>query len=143
MIGATRFPRPLRGPALIGALLAGSALLAVSSPTVSLRSDGAFAVVSPSDGATVGKDFLLSWTTAGTARYAVVVDHQVPRIGALVPAGKHVITVAERSVRLTLGPLKGGSPSAREHHRLVVVPVDAAGRRVGERTAVVHVRTTR
>jgi hypothetical protein len=61
--------------------------------------------------------------------------------GDVVPPAKTVVTVPGEAVRLTLGRRSGGSPSARDQHVLAVVPLDAAGRRVGEQVAVVHVRS--
>ena len=118
---------------------AGGALVA-SADVPPLTEDKAFRVLTPHDGDRVGPDFLLSWTGGGAEAYAVIVDDALPRPGGAVVAGEHVVTVSGEAVQMTLGPRKGGSPSARDQHVLVVVPVDARGRRIGEQTAVVHVR---
>lgn len=114
--------------------------VAVASPDVDLVRNRAFEVVSPADGDRVGEDFLLSWTGSPTGTYAVVVDARVPGPGQLVTPGDHVLTLTGQALRLTLGPLTGGSPSARHQHTVVVVPLDSAGRRRGEQVALVHVR---
>ena len=67
-------------------------------------------------------------------------DARVPGPGQLVTPGDHVLTLTGQALRLTLGPLTGGSPSARHQHTVVVVPLDSAGRRRGEQVALVHVR---
>jgi hypothetical protein len=137
---------PLLGRSRHGLLLAsvlvtvGGALVA-SADVPRLTEDTGFRVLTPHDGDRVGRDFLLSWTGGGTDSFAVVVDDALPRPGDVVAAGKNVVTVPGDAVRLTLGARSGGSPSARDQHVLVVVPLDAQGRRIGEQTAVVHVRS--
>ena len=130
-------------------LLLATALLAAGAGTVSatglpaLTERAPIRVLTPVSGATVEGQFLLSWTGQPFPSYAVVVDHHLPPPGAEVRAGKNVVLVEATAVQLTLGPKSGGSPSARNHHTVVVVPLDADGRRIGEQTAVVQLRTRR
>ena len=135
--------RARRGVLLAVALMAGAVgTVAAAGDVPALTESGATRILSPDSGAEVGRDFLLSWTGPRSAAYAVVIDQALPAPGAVATAGSNVILVRDATaVRLTLGPRKGGSPSARRHHTVVVVPLDADGRRVGERSAVVQVRS--
>lgn len=126
-------------PAAVPAVLA-AALWVGGSPA--MTHDRSFRVLTPEDGSTVGAGATVAWTAAdGAASYALVVDVAPPRPGAPVRPGTHVMTLTDRSMALTLGRATTGSPSARAVHRLTVVPVDAAGRRLGEDVATVTVRT--
>lgn len=125
---------------LAAAALAASAGAMALSAEADLTRDAGFRVLAPADGARVGPAFLLRWAGDATARYAVVVDAAVPSPGSVVAAGHHVVLVTGTAVRLTLGPRTKGSPSVRDHHEVVVVPLDGAGRRDGEAAAVVRVR---
>lgn len=130
---------PLVAPLLAAALVVGAGGMALSSDGALVRDEG-FRVLTPRDGARVGHGFLLSWTGSADGRYAVVVDAAVPAPGRPVTAGDHVLTVTGPALRLSLGDRHQGSPSARDHHELVVVRLDDQGRRAGEATAVVRVR---
>jgi hypothetical protein len=132
--------RARRALPLLLLVVAGTAVAAVAGPDVPLSDDASFAVTAPADGAAVGDGFRLAWTSAGTDRYAVVVDDAVPAPGSRVEAGERVLLLTGTSLRLTLGDATTGSPSARAAHSITVVPLDAAGRRSGEDVAVVHVR---
>ena len=132
--------RARRALPLLLLVVTGTAVAAVAGPDVPLTDDATFAVTAPSDGATVGDAFRLAWTSAGTDRYAVVVDGTVPAPGRRVEAGERVLLVTGTSLRLTLGDATTGSPTARAAHSITVVPLDAAGRRDGEGAAVVRVR---
>lgn len=125
--------------ATVLALTAGTLALAAGGPE--LTRDRALRVLTPQDGSDVGADFLLSWSAGRPSRFAVVIDAALPAPGALVKPGENVLTLDGTALRLTLGPRSGGSPSARRHHEVVVVPLDQDGRRIGEQTAVVRVRT--
>ena len=135
--------RSRHGVLLAIVLLAGAAgTVSAAGGMPALTDSGATRILSPDSGAEVGRDFLLSWTGPRAAAYAVVVDHALPAPGATATAGPNVILVRDATaLRLTLGPRKGGSPSARRHHTVVVSPLDADGRRVGEQSAVVQVRS--
>ena len=126
-------------PVVAASLVAGAGGMALTADLAFVR-DGGLRVVAPQDGARVGEGFLLRWTGEDQGRYAVVVDAAVPRPGEVATPGDHVVLVTGTSVRLTLGPRHTGSPSARHHHDVVVVPLDAQGRRDGEAAAVVRVR---
>lgn len=127
--------------ALLGAtLLVGStaAFVAADPP---LTRDTDFAVVAPADGSTVGPNFLLRWSPHGRrTSYAVVVDRALPAPGAVVQPDDRTLTVTGTALRLSLGPAKSGSPSARAFHTVTIVALDDAGRRAGHDAAVVHVR---
>lgn len=133
--------RPPAGVALGAVLALGAGAVLTVSGAPDLTRDAAFRVLTPRDGQHVGTSFLLTWTSPRMQPFAVVVDGAVPPPGAAVTAGRTVLTLDGNALRLTLGPHVGGSPSARRSHVVVVVPLDAAGRRLGEQTAVVHVRT--
>ena len=126
-------------PVVAASLVAGAGGMVVATDLELLRDRG-LRVLAPADGARVGEGFLLRWSGAAEGRYAVVVDAAVPRPGAGARAGDHLVLVTGTSVRLTLGPRHEGSPSARRHHEVAVVPLDHQGRRVGEAVAVVRVR---
>lgn len=129
------------GPLPLAALLvAATGVAAVLGPDVPLTRDRSFVVTAPSDGAEVGDGFVLSWSGTGAPQYAVVVDVTPPAVGRSVVAGERVLVLSGTSLRLSLGDAHSGSPSARRHHRLTVVPLDAAGRRVSEAVATVSVR---
>lgn len=129
------------GPLPLAALLvAATGVAAVLGPDVPLTRDRSFAVTSPSDGAEVTDGFTLSWSSTGAPQYAVVVDVTPPPVGRPLVAGERVILLAGTSLRLSLGAATSGSPSARRHHRLTVVPLDEAGRRSSETVATVSVR---
>jgi hypothetical protein len=108
---------------------------------VALSRDADLEVVLPRDGAEVRPGFVLSWSPGRhRGSFAVVVDAALPRPGERVTPGPAVLVTSETALRLDLGPRVGGSPSARRHHEIVVVPLDDDGRRLGESIAVVHVR---
>lgn len=125
---------------LAAGLVAGMGVAALVGPDVPLTRDRSFAVTAPGDGAEVGGAFTLRWTGSGAAQYAVVVDAVPPAVGRRVEPGDRVLVLAGTSLRLSLGDATSGSPSARRHHRLTVVPLDGAGRRSGEAVATVSVR---
>lgn len=133
--------RGLGGLLLATALALATGTMALASGLPELKRDRALRVLTPQDGALVGADFLLSWQAGHPSRFAVVVDAALPSPGSRVQAGKNVLTLEGTALRLTLGPRSGGSPSARRHHVVVVVPLDEDGRRIGEQAAVVRVRT--
>ena len=133
--------RPGQGVLLAAVLVAGAAGMVVAEGVPALTESPKVRVLTPSSGAEVGEQFLLSWTGSGFPSYAVVVDQALPRPGASARPGRNVVVVEANAVRLTLGPRSGGSPSARRHHTVVVVPLDEDGRRVGEQAAVVQVRS--
>lgn len=129
--------------------LVGLAVVAGSAPAVGLAladgvqltRDPGLTVLLPRDGAEVGAGFVLSWDPgAHRGGFAVVVDSSLPAPGRAVEPGPSVLLTSSTALRMELGARVGGSPSARHHHAIVVVPVDADGRRVGEDVAVVHVR---
>jgi hypothetical protein len=121
-------------------VLLGAALYAWQQP--SLTTDTGFRITAPSDSGTVRQDLVLAWTKArGASSYAVVVDVALPEPGAVAVPGDRVVTLPGRLLALHLGRATTGSPSARAMHTLTVVPLDAAGRRVGEDVASVRVRT--
>lgn len=125
------------------AVVAGTGVAAATSGG-DLRRDRGFAVVSPRDGAEVGPGFVLTWAPGSQAApggYAVVVDEALPVPGEPVKSGPRALLLAGTSLRLSLGPATTGSPSARRVHTVQVVRLDAAGRRLGEDVALVHVRT--
>ena len=129
--------------AALGGALVGTALVAVGVTGVPLRTDEAFVVASPRDGAVVGDGALFSWgASAGASAYAVIVDGSLPRPGQVVSPTARVVMVTATSVRLTLGRAKTGSPSSRGFHTVTVLPLDGGGRRIGRDAAVVHVRNS-
>jgi hypothetical protein len=133
--------RSRHGLLLATALLAGGAGMVSAAGLPALTDRAALRILTPVSGTEADGQFLLSWTGDPYPSYAVVVDHHLPEPGAAVPPGKNVVLVKATAVLLKLGPKSGGSPSARHHHTVVVVPLDAEGRRVGEQTAVVQVRS--
>jgi hypothetical protein len=123
-------------------LLAGGIGTVSAAGVPTMTQQGAVRILSPKSGADVGPGFLLSWTGESFPAYAVVVDRAVPAPGAVVaPSGSVLVVKDATALRLTLGPRSDGSPSARRQHTVVVVPLDAAGHRVGEQSAVVSVRS--
>ena len=125
---------PLAAPVVLGLVL-----WAAGRPA--LAHDRSFRVLAPADGSTVGAGVTVAWTALpGASSYALVVDVAPPRPGSVVQPGPHVMTMAQRSVAVTLGAASTGSPSVRDVHRLTVVPVDGDGRRLGEDVATVTVR---
>ena len=127
---------------LLAPVLAGAVATAASADPEVLTADREHRVLTPADGELVGDGFRLAWTPAeGAASYAVVVDGRLPRPGSVVRAGSTTLLLEQTALTLTLGPRHGGSPSARRFHAVSVVPLDGDGRRIGERVALVHVRT--
>lgn len=125
---------PAAAPVVLGLALWGTGRPAMTH-------ERSFRVLVPEDGSRVGSSVTVAWTARrGAASYALVVDVAPPRPGHPVRPGPHVMTLDGRSLALTLGPATTGSPSARAVHRLTVLPVDAAGRRLGEDVATVTVR---
>lgn len=107
-----------------------------------LTTDPAFRVTAPLSGTPVQQPVTLSWTAApGASSYAVVIDHPVPAPGALVRAGDHVLLLSGRQLQLHLGSATQGSPSVRNVHEVVVVPLDREGKRRGEDVAWQRVHT--
>ena len=136
-------PAAVRRPgawALAAVPLAGVLVLAVPHPP--LTRSASFRVTSPADG-TAGAT-AIAWTAApGASRYAVVVDAALPAPGARPEESARVLVVEGRAAQLSLGPARTGSPSVRDWHTVLVVPLDGAGRRLGEDVAVVHLKDRR
>ena len=127
--------------ATLAVVLAASGSAALAASGAPMQREKSFVVSAPRDGALIHADALFSWVPVrDAASYAVLVDASIPSEGAVVMASDRVVTVATTSVRLTLGPATSGSPSARDFHSVVVLPLDDQGRRLGRAAAVVHVR---
>lgn len=127
---------------MLAPVLAAALVTAASADAVDLRVDRQFRVLTPADGELVGDGFRVAWTPVdGAASYAVVVDGELARPGEVVQPGPTTLLLDERALSLTLGPRKGGSPSARRFHAVSVLPLDDDGRRIGEHVAGIHVRT--
>jgi hypothetical protein len=95
---------------------------------------------SPSAGATHGLPLELRWTAqAGAAGYAVFVDRPPVAPGARVQAAA-IDLLHSAGPSVVLSRLAGVSASRTTDHHLVAVVVDAGGRRLGERAAVLDVR---
>lgn len=134
-LGRSRMLLLVVAPALLA-----TALWITQDPQLTV--DRSFRVTSPEARPTSGRVIDLAWTASrGAVSYAVVVDQAPPPPGAVVRPGPRVLTLTGRTLRLELGPATSGSPSARDVHQLVVLPLDGEGRRTGEDVASLRVRT--
>ena len=112
--------------------------------------DRALALLSPRDDATVTVPLTIRWRLAhdepelGT--FAVYVDRVPPRSGQRDDDKKGVFLTTSTSLVLTrddLPPRVGTREGERNKHEITVVLLDAHGRRLGERAALVTVEVRR
>jgi len=104
-----------------------------------LQRDSSFGVVTPSDGSTVSGMFVVAWQPGHYRNFAVTLSDRLPAAGERVRPDATTVVTRLTALRLRIQPRGGGSPNARNWHRIVVVPLDSAGRRLGEQLLSINV----
>ncbi len=136
----TRSRRPkFISAALIVAL---SSLSTACADGLSFRQDDALTIVAPLDGELVGEPLLVEWEVtprpANVAGFVVFVDRAPQPAGKSIEHFKadnrsNIYETNTTSVEIpAFETATTGPQNRRNRHRILIVPVDAEGRRIGE-----------
>lgn len=113
-------------------------LAACSMSGLVFRDDATISVDAPANNGTVGLPVRVTWhLKAGSpppASWAVLMDRTPPGPGAKLPENRSgIVVTGQTSTSFDyLSPNTGGTREERNRHSVVVIMLDAQGRRMGE-----------